>query len=81
MVRDHSESQASSPNQFTSGDTLVDFCAGSRAGTGKTTRLIEWVREQHGDDAVRSVIDPHGDPEHWESGESEDVTDETEGTP
>jgi hypothetical protein len=53
--------QSSPVDQFASGDTLVDGYAGSRAGTGKTTRLIEWFREQHDDETVRMLIDPAGD--------------------
>jgi hypothetical protein len=70
MSGDTSDTQ-SSPDQFASGDTLVDGYAGSRAGTGKSTRLIEWVREQHDDDAVRVLLDPAADP----------AVRETEGTP
>lgn len=58
MSGDTSDTQSSSPDQFASGETLVDGYAGSSAGTGKTTRIIEWVREQHDDDAVRALIDP-----------------------
>jgi hypothetical protein len=50
--------RASIPDQFMAGETLVECHAGGRAGTGKTTRLIEWFREQHGDDAVRMLSDP-----------------------
>jgi hypothetical protein len=49
---------ASIPDQFMAGETIVEGYAGGRAGTGKTTRLIEWVRAQHDDDAVRLFIDP-----------------------
>jgi hypothetical protein len=62
MSGDTSDTQ-SSPDQFASGDTLVDGCAGARPGTGKSTRLIEWVREQHDDEAVQVLIDPAADPE------------------
>jgi hypothetical protein len=50
--------QASILDQFADGDTIVDGYAGSRAGTGKTTRLVEWFRELHGDEAVWTLIDP-----------------------
>lgn len=47
--------------QFTGDETLVECYAGGRPGTGKTTRLIEWFRAQHGDETVLTVIDPTGD--------------------
>jgi hypothetical protein len=68
MSGDTSDTQ-SSPDQFASGDTLVDGCAGARPGIGKSTRLIEWVREQHDDDAVRVFIDPAADPDASETRE------------
>jgi hypothetical protein len=55
--------EASLPDQFMAGETIVEGYAGGRAGTGKTTRLIEWVREQHDEDAVRVFLDPAADPE------------------
>ena len=57
MSGESSDTQSSSPEQFAAGDTLVEC----HAGTGKTTRLIEWVREQHDDEAVRMFIDPAAD--------------------
>ena len=61
MSGDTSDTQSSSPEQFAAGDTLVECHAGSRAGTENTTQLIEWVREQHSDEAVRTLLDPAGD--------------------
>lgn len=53
--------EASISDQFADGETLVECYAGGGAGTGKTTRLIEWFRDQHDDEAVRLLIDPAGD--------------------
>lgn len=50
--------EASVPDQFMAGETIVEGYAGGCPGTGKTTRLIEWFRAQHDDDAVRIFIDP-----------------------
>ena len=52
---------ASIPDQFMAGETIVEGYAGGRAGTGKTTRLIEWFRAQHDDDAVLTLVDPTGE--------------------
>lgn len=51
----------SSDKQFTGDETIVECYAGGRPGTGKTTRLIDWFRAQHGDKTVLTLIDPAGD--------------------
>lgn len=52
---------ASLPDQFADGETLVECYAGGRAGTGKTTQLVEWFRDQHDDEAAKILIDPADD--------------------
>lgn len=49
---------ASLPDQFADGETIVECYAGGRAGTGKTTQLVEWFRDQHGEEMARTLIDP-----------------------
>jgi hypothetical protein len=62
-MTDRNESDQLTPvEQFADGETIVECHASGCAGTGKTTRLIEWFREQHDDEAVLRLFDPKGDP-------------------
>lgn len=53
--------EASIPDQFMAGETIVEGYASGCPGTGKTTQLVEWFRAQHGDDAVLTLVDPTGE--------------------